>query len=74
MAGLPDKAPFEGIIVSFAIDEVPDVLLQQLLPGGKIIYPGKDLNIYVGEKGIDNELTSEIIDTAMFKDSGSGVA
>jgi protein-L-isoaspartate(D-aspartate) O-methyltransferase len=37
--GLPEAAPFDGIIVSAASSGVPDALLQQLAPGGRMILP-----------------------------------
>jgi protein-L-isoaspartate(D-aspartate) O-methyltransferase len=38
-AGWPDAAPFDGIIVTAAADEVPPPLLAQLKPGGRMIIP-----------------------------------
>lgn len=38
-AGLPDKAPFDAIIVTAAPEEVPQPLLDQLKEGGKMIIP-----------------------------------
>jgi len=37
--GLPEAAPFDGIIVAAAAPEVPGALLQQLAPGGRMIVP-----------------------------------
>jgi protein-L-isoaspartate(D-aspartate) O-methyltransferase len=37
--GLPEAAPFDGIIVAAAASGVPDALLQQLAPGGRMIVP-----------------------------------
>ena len=37
--GLPEAAPFDGIIVAAAAADVPDALLQQLAPGGRMIVP-----------------------------------
>ena len=37
--GLPEAAPFDGIIVAAAAPGVPDALLQQLAPGGRMIVP-----------------------------------
>jgi protein-L-isoaspartate(D-aspartate) O-methyltransferase len=37
--GWPGQAPFDGIIVTAAPDEVPEVLLQQLAPGGRLVLP-----------------------------------
>ena len=37
--GLPDDAPFDGIIVTAAPDEVPEPLLDQLEVGGRMVIP-----------------------------------
>jgi protein-L-isoaspartate(D-aspartate) O-methyltransferase len=37
--GLPEAAPFDGIIVAAAASGVPDALLQQLALGGRMIAP-----------------------------------
>lgn len=39
MAGLPQRAPFQGIIVTAAPTEIPEVLLDQLAPGGRMVIP-----------------------------------
>lgn len=38
-AGWPEHAPFDGIVVTAAADEIPPPLLQQLKPGGKLVIP-----------------------------------
>ena len=37
--GVPEAAPFDGIIVAAAASRIPDALLQQLAPGGRMIVP-----------------------------------
>jgi protein-L-isoaspartate(D-aspartate) O-methyltransferase len=37
--GLPDRAPFDGIMVTAAAAKVPAPLLQQLKPGGRLVIP-----------------------------------
>lgn len=37
--GLPEAAPFDGIIVTAAAAEVPGPLLEQLKPGGRLVIP-----------------------------------
>ena len=37
--GWPEKAPFDGIVVTAAAPEVPPALLEQLKPGGRIVIP-----------------------------------
>jgi protein-L-isoaspartate(D-aspartate) O-methyltransferase len=37
--GLPDHAPFDGIMVTAAAEEIPPPLLEQLKPGGRLVMP-----------------------------------
>ena len=37
--GWPDKAPFDGIVVTAAAPSVPPALVEQLKPGGKMVIP-----------------------------------
>jgi protein-L-isoaspartate(D-aspartate) O-methyltransferase len=37
--GWPEEAPFHAIIMTCAIDEVPDPLWRQLAPGGRLVLP-----------------------------------
>ena len=37
--GLPDQAPFDGIIVTAAAPHVPEPLVEQLKPGGRLVIP-----------------------------------
>ena len=37
--GLPELAPFDGIIVTAAAPHVPEPLLEQLKPGGRLVIP-----------------------------------
>lgn len=38
-SGWPEAAPFDGILVTAAADEVPRTLLDQLAPGGRMVIP-----------------------------------
>ena len=38
-AGWPEKAPFDGIIVTAAARDVPEALVEQLKPGGRMVIP-----------------------------------
>ena len=37
--GLPEKAPFDAIIVTAAASQIPDPLIKQLKPGGRMVIP-----------------------------------
>ncbi len=37
--GLPDHAPYDGIIVTAVTEEIPQPLLDQLKPGGRMVIP-----------------------------------
>jgi len=61
--GWPEKAPFDGIIVTAAPPRIPEPLLDQLAPGGRMVIPVggffQELKVFtkgadgsVGEKGI----------------------
>ena len=43
--GLPEKAPFDAIIVTAAAPKIPDPLIKQLKPGGRMVIP-VDNNFY----------------------------
>ena len=47
--GWPEKAPFDAIVVTAAAPRVPDALIAQLKPGGKMVIP-------VGASGETQEL------------------
>lgn len=40
--GWPEEAPFDAIIVTAAASDVPDALLRQLKPGGRLVLPLED--------------------------------
>jgi protein-L-isoaspartate(D-aspartate) O-methyltransferase len=37
--GWPEKAPFDGVVVTAAAPEVPQALVEQLKPGGRMVIP-----------------------------------
>ncbi len=40
--GWPEHAPFDGIIITAAVDHLPKPLLEQLKMGGRLVYPKGD--------------------------------
>ena len=38
-AGWPERAPFDGIVVTAAAPQVPQALVEQLKPGGRMVIP-----------------------------------
>ena len=59
--GWPEKAPFDGIIVTAAPRAVPEALGQQLVTGGRLVIPvGRfSQELWVYQKSDDNQLSGE---------------
>jgi protein-L-isoaspartate(D-aspartate) O-methyltransferase len=63
--GWPEEAPFDGIIVTAAAPFVPEPLVAQLKPGGKLVIPvgepqgAQDLMLI--EKGNDGSVQSRVV-------------
>jgi protein-L-isoaspartate(D-aspartate) O-methyltransferase len=59
--GWPEKAPFDRIILTAAPPEIPQPLIDQLKPGGKLLAPvGRttfEQEIQLIEKGVDGKIT-----------------
>ncbi|MEZ5735868.1 MAG: protein-L-isoaspartate(D-aspartate) O-methyltransferase [Novosphingobium sp.] len=67
--GWPDAAPFSKILVTAAAQEVPEKLLDQLSPGGRLVMPlgGQDVQqISLVEKHEDGDTTVRGIMPARF--------
>jgi len=63
--GWPEHAPFDGIIVTAAADNIPPPLIQQLKPGARLVIPvaaaGGFQELMVIEKLPDGETTSRSV-------------
>lgn len=75
--GLPKLAPFDGIIVTAAASHVPQPLLDQLKPGGRLVIPvGQEFyaqELLVIQKQQDGEFKrSKIIDVVFVPLTGNG--
>lgn len=68
--GYPDKSPYDKICITASCKKVPDPLIQQLEPGGKLITPmgspdsQQDLVMLVKE--IDGELKASFLDKVLY--------
>jgi protein-L-isoaspartate(D-aspartate) O-methyltransferase len=65
--GWPEAAPFDGIIITAAVDHVPPPLLAQLAPGGRMVLPlGSPYNflgqtLVVVSHGPDGPLVRQVL-------------
>ncbi len=68
MQGLPQVAPFDGIIVAAAGLQVPDALLEQLAIGGRLIAPVGDekQKLQLIKRVADRQWESVILDDCYF--------
>ena len=61
--GKPQYGPFDGIIITAAVQEVPQLLLQQLKTGGRLIVPlgtsDSQIMTVVEKKGTDDFIYSD---------------
>lgn len=61
--GWPEHAPFDGIIVTAAPESIPQPLLEQLAPGGRMVIPvgGFFQELKVFTRGPDGRITEQSI-------------
>tara|TARA_Y100000591_G_scaffold332790_1_gene371590 strand:+ start:42 stop:701 length:660 start_codon:yes stop_codon:yes gene_type:complete len=66
--GWKEEAPFDRIIVTAAPKKVPEELLKQLAPSGKMIIPlgGDFQNLFLFEKNSKSELTQKLLLPVVF--------
>jgi len=68
--GWPEHAPFDAIIVTAAARAIPDALIEQLRPGGRMIIPvGRGVfeqSLVLLEKGADGEVTTRDVLSVAF--------
>ncbi len=63
--GWPEEAPFDGILVTAAAPEIPEALVEQLEPGGRMVIPvggggmGQDLRVV--SKDAEGEVSSRSV-------------
>jgi protein-L-isoaspartate(D-aspartate) O-methyltransferase len=61
--GWPERAPFDAIIVTAAPERIPEALVEQLKPGGRLVVPvgpqGGPQALYRCVKGADGKLACE---------------
>ncbi|NLI11864.1 MAG: protein-L-isoaspartate(D-aspartate) O-methyltransferase [Peptococcaceae bacterium] len=67
--GWPEEAPFDGILVSAGAPGIPDSLIKQLKPGGRMVIPAGPKNyqqLTLVKKDAAGEIHSESIGTVVF--------
>jgi protein-L-isoaspartate(D-aspartate) O-methyltransferase len=81
--GVPELAPFEGIVVAAAAPAVPDALYAQLVPGARLVVPVgtlRDQWLEIVERGADGPIRTRtvpcrfvpLLGSAGFGESGPG--
>jgi len=68
--GWPDRSPFDAIIVTAAPDHIPQPLIDQLKPGGRMVIPvgreGRIQELRLLEKNLDGEVEERTLESVRF--------
>ncbi|MCW8875153.1 MAG: protein-L-isoaspartate(D-aspartate) O-methyltransferase [Gammaproteobacteria bacterium] len=66
--GLPDFAPYDAIIVTAGGEAVPEALLQQLAPGGRLVMPvgGRDYQVLTLVEHTEEGFVRETLEPVVF--------
>jgi protein-L-isoaspartate(D-aspartate) O-methyltransferase len=66
--GLPDFAPYDAIIVTAGGEAVPEALLQQLAPGGRLVMPvgGRDYQVLTLVEHTEDGFVREALEPVVF--------
>jgi protein-L-isoaspartate(D-aspartate) O-methyltransferase len=66
--GLPDFAPYDAIIVTAGGEAVPEALLQQLAPGGRLVMPvgGRACQVLTLVENTDEGFARETLEPVVF--------
>lgn len=66
--GWPEEAPFDGIILTAAPPGLPEELVRQLAPGGRLVAPVGEMfqKLYLVEKSADGEISAREISDVRF--------
>lgn len=73
--GLPQKAPFDGIHIAFALQTIPENLKMQLkVNGGRLVCPTTDMNLRVIERTAIDQYVKEIVPGFIFDAGRKGLA
>ena len=63
--GLPEFAPYDGIVVTAAAQQVPDALIEQLKPGGRMVIPigppNRTQDFYLIHKQPDGTIARRVV-------------
>jgi len=67
--GWPEEAPFDRIILTAAPEEIPETLIDQLAPGGRLVAPvgiKTDQDLLVLDKGADGSIQTRKAGSVLF--------